>query len=54
MKPYKTSMKHDYDAGSPLEIDHIFGKPLCVAKRAGVDLPRISMLYQQLKFLNDQ
>lgn len=54
MKPYKTSMKLDYDAGHPLEIEAIFGNPLRNATQAGASLPRISMLYQQLQFLNAQ
>lgn len=52
MKPYKTSMKLDYEAKRPLEIEAIFGKPLQIAARAGVYLPRISTLYQQLQFLD--
>ncbi len=52
MKPYRTSMKIDYDNRQPLEIEAIIGNPLKVAAAAGVDLPRIRMLYQQLKFLD--
>ncbi len=52
MKPYHTSMKLDYDAGHSLEIEAIFGEPLAAARRAGVNLPRIDMLYRQLKFLD--
>lgn len=52
MTPYRTSMKIDYDEGRPLEIEAIFGNPLRVAKAAGVELPLIGMLYQQLKFLD--
>ncbi|MBD3883516.1 putative 2-dehydropantoate 2-reductase [Phormidium tenue FACHB-886] len=52
MKPYRTSMKIDYDERRPLEVEAIFGKPLRMAKQAGVALPRIEMLYQQLKFLD--
>ena len=51
MKPYRTSMKIDYDLGRPLELEAIIGTPLRVAATAGVHLPRIEMLYQQLKFL---
>ena len=51
MKPYRTSMKLDYDAGRSPEIEAIFGQPLKMASAAGVLLPRIAMLYQQLKFL---
>lgn len=54
MKPYITSMKLDYDRGKALEVEAIFGNPLRMAKLAGVSLPRMSMLYQQLKFLDAQ
>lgn len=52
MKPYLTSMKLDYDGKKPLEVEAILGNPLRMANKAGVNLPRISMLYQQLKFLD--
>lgn len=54
MEPYLTSMKLDYDRRNALEIEAIFGNPLRTAKSAGVSLPRMSMLYQQLKFLDAQ
>ncbi|NEP86999.1 MAG: putative 2-dehydropantoate 2-reductase [Okeania sp. SIO2C2] len=52
MKPYLTSMKLDYDRKKPLEIEAILGNPLRMAKEYGVDLPMISLLYRQLKFLD--
>ncbi|MCL1464716.1 putative 2-dehydropantoate 2-reductase [Argonema galeatum] len=52
MKPYRTSMKIDYDEKRPLEVETMFGNPLRLAQQNGVDLPKITMLYQQLKFLN--
>ncbi|AFY33850.1 putative 2-dehydropantoate 2-reductase [Calothrix sp. PCC 7507] len=52
MKPYRTSMKIDYDEHRPLEVEAIFGNPLRKAQALGVNLPRISCLYQQLKFLD--
>jgi 2-dehydropantoate 2-reductase len=51
-KPYRTSMKIDYDSKRSLEVEAIFGNPLRMAQAAGADLPQISMLYQQLKFLD--
>lgn len=51
MKPYRTSMKIDYDEGRALEVETMFGNPLRAAESRGVKLPRIEMLYQQLKFL---
>lgn len=52
MKPYRTSMKIDYDERRPLEVEAIFGNPLRKAQAAGVDLRLIRCLYQQLKFLD--
>ncbi|HEY9696583.1 MAG TPA: putative 2-dehydropantoate 2-reductase [Trichocoleus sp.] len=54
MKPYRTSMKLDYDDRRPLEVEAIFGNPLRMAQQAGAELPRVQMLYQQLKFLDAQ
>ncbi len=52
MKPYRTSMKIDYDENRPLEVEAIFGNPLRKAQEKGVNLPQIECLYQQLKFLD--
>jgi 2-dehydropantoate 2-reductase len=54
MKPYRTSMKIDYDEHRPLEVEAIFGTPLRIAQAAGAHLPHIEMLYQLLKFLDAQ
>ncbi|KYC41407.1 2-dehydropantoate 2-reductase [Scytonema hofmannii PCC 7110] len=53
MKPYRTSMKIDYDERRPMEVEAIFGNPLRKAHSRGVDLPQISCIYQQLKFLDE-
>jgi 2-dehydropantoate 2-reductase len=52
MKPYRTSMKIDYDERRPLEVEAIFGNPLRKAQAVGINLPQISCIYQQLKFLD--
>jgi 2-dehydropantoate 2-reductase len=52
MKPYRTSMKIDYDERRPLEIEAIFGNPLHMVQQAGAQIPQIEMLYQQLQFLD--
>lgn len=52
MKPYRTSMKIDYDENRPLEVEAIFGNPLRKAQEKGANLPQIECLYQQLKFLD--
>jgi 2-dehydropantoate 2-reductase len=54
MKPYRTSMKIDYDESRPLEVEAIFGNPIRVAQKAGVKLPQIEVLYRMLKFVNAQ
>lgn len=53
MKPYRTSMKLDYDSGRPMEITALYANPLQVARQYQVPAPRITLLYQQLQFLND-
>ena len=52
MTPYRTSMKVDYDEKRPLEVEAIVGNPLRSAIAAGANVPLISMLYRQLKFLD--
>lgn len=52
MTPYQTSMKLDYDARRPLEVEAIFGNPMRAAKAAGADCGRIETLYHQLTFLD--
>lgn len=52
IKSFRTSMKMDYDARQPMEIEALIGNPLRVAQRAGIFVPQIAMLYQQLKFLD--
>ncbi|HAX76231.1 MAG TPA: putative 2-dehydropantoate 2-reductase [Cyanobacteria bacterium UBA11372] len=51
MKPYLTSMKLDYDCHHPMEIEAIFGNPMRAAQQVSVPVPQMTMLYQQLKFL---
>jgi 2-dehydropantoate 2-reductase len=52
MTPYRTSMKLDYDEGRQMEVETLFGNPLRAATARGANLPLISMLYRQLKFLD--
>ena len=52
MKPYRTSMKIDYDCHRSLEVEAMFGNPMRAAQKVGVPVPKITMLYQQLKFLD--
>jgi 2-dehydropantoate 2-reductase len=54
MKPYRTSMKIDFDERRPMEVEAIFGNPFRAAQQAGAKSPLIGMLYRQLKFLNER
>lgn len=54
MKPYKTSMMLDCEHRRPMEVEAIYGNPLRAARKAGVELPRTAMLYQELKFLDER
>ena len=52
MVPYDSSMRLDYLNRRPMEVESIFGNPLRTAKASGAEMPRVEMLYQQLKFLD--
>lgn len=54
MKPYRTSMKIDFDERRPIEVEAIFGNPLRAAQQAGAKSPLIEALYCQLKFLDQK
>lgn len=49
MKPYRTSMKIDFDEGRPLEVEAILGNPVRAAAEVGVAVPAMETLYQQVK-----
>ena len=52
MVPYDSSMRLDYLNQRPLEVEAIFGNPIRAARDLGVEMPRVTMLYQQLKFID--
>lgn len=52
MKPYEPSMLLDRRANRPLELGVIYEQPLKFAALQGLHLPRIHMLYRQLRFLD--
>jgi 2-dehydropantoate 2-reductase len=52
MRPYKTSMKLDAEAGRPLEIGAIYRTPVAMARRAGYPMTRTALLLSQLEFVN--
>jgi 2-dehydropantoate 2-reductase len=53
MKPYAPSMKLDFDYKRPLEIEAIYSAPISEAGRYGFAMPKVAMLEQQLKFIQD-
>jgi 2-dehydropantoate 2-reductase len=52
MVPYDSSMRLDYRAGRPMEIEAIFGNTLRAAQQVDHRPPQIEMLYQQLAFMD--
>ena len=49
MKPYRTSMKIDFDEGRPLEVEAILGNPVRAAAKLTVAVPEMERLYSQVK-----
>ncbi len=54
MADYSPSMKLDYDAGRPMEIDSIYMSPIRVAREAGFLMSRTMVLAGELKFLESR
>lgn len=54
MKPYATSMKLDFDFKRPMEIDAIYTAPLEAAEKAGFNMPKVRMLEQQLRLIQNR
>lgn len=54
MTPYSPSMKLDFENKRPLEIFHIYTKPIATALLNGVETPRITMLEKQLRYIESQ
>ncbi|MCO6026438.1 2-dehydropantoate 2-reductase [Prevotella cerevisiae] len=50
MPPYSPSMKLDYDFHRPMEIYYLYTRPIEEAKKAGYEMPKLSMLEAELKF----
>lgn len=51
MVPYSPSMKLDYDFHRPMEIHYLYTRPIEIARAAGISMPKLEMLEQQLRFL---
>lgn len=54
MVPYDSSMRLDYLAGRPIEVEAIYGNALQAAERASVRSPIVRAMYHQLRFLAAQ
>lgn len=54
MGEFKPSTVADYLAGQPLEIEPIWGEPLRRGKAAGLALPGLEALYQELRALGQK
>lgn len=51
MTQYRPSSLIDFEEGREVEIEPIWGEPLRQAEAAGLSMPRLSELYQELKAL---
>ena len=51
MRPYKPSMKVDFDAGRMIEIGYIYSNPVKIAAENGFQMTRTAVMERQLKFL---
>lgn len=54
MVPYDSSMRLDFRAGRPLEIDAIYSRPLRAAASAGYRMKFVESLYEQLSYLQNK
>ena len=53
MVPYDSSMRLDYLAGRPMELQAILKNPIDAADRVGYAMPKTRMLYDMLRFMQD-
>lgn len=54
MPDYLPSMYHDFVLRRPLELQAIYAAPLAAAAAAGCELPKMRMLYQALRFVDQR
>ncbi|NLF39911.1 putative 2-dehydropantoate 2-reductase [bacterium] len=54
LKPYSPSMKLDYEAARPLEVEYIHRRPVAAARAAGFEMARVEALAAELEFLDAQ
>jgi 2-dehydropantoate 2-reductase len=46
-------MMIDREMGRPMEVEAIYGEPVRRAEAVGVAVPKMRMLYEQLKLLDE-
>lgn len=51
MEPYDSSMRLDYLAKRPMELQAILKNPIEAATAVGIAMPKTEMLYQMLRFM---
>lgn len=51
MKPYDPSMRLDYINKRPMEIKAIYSNPIEAAKKNGINVPKIEIMEQMLRFI---
>ena len=54
MTPYSPSMRLDYDFHRPMEIYHLYTRPIEIAREAGFRMAKLEMLEAELRFLEAQ
>lgn len=52
MVDYNPSMKLDFEARRPLEVEAIYERPIMAARKQGVKMPTASVIARQLAFLD--
>jgi len=54
MRPYKPSMRLDWDYHRPMEVYYLYTRPIEEARRAGQDMPLHRMLEAELRFMEEE
>lgn len=54
MRPYKPSMRLDWDYHRPMEVYYLYTRPIEEARKAGQDMPLHRMLEAELKFMEEE
>lgn len=54
MRPYKPSMRLDWDYHRPMEVYYLYTRPIEEARKAGQDMPLHGMLEAELRFMEEE